>query len=140
MKKLMTTILLLSLTLGNNSFAEESVVAGPNYKVILLEQGAAAPFQGYLFPKDKALDLRKELIELDTLKALEKSYIKSIDLYILNENRMNEKINILLEHNDKLASTLAKSEDRDAFENKIWFAMGILVTGLAVYGAGQLSK
>lgn len=132
MKKFLVTLLLTFSTIGNNCYAEDSVV--------LLEKGSTAPFKGYLFPEAKALDLRKELIELDNLRLIEKSYLNSIELYKKNETVHNLKVNTLLEQNDKLAEALAKSRERSEWENRIWFGLGILVSGLAVYGAGQLAK
>lgn len=142
MKKLTIAALLISLII-ENSRAQTTIspiVSVPADKVYLLEKGTEAPFKGYLFPEEKALNLRKELVELDGLKALEKSYLRSIDLYKLNEDRYNNKINILLEQNDKLSTSIINSEKRSEWENRIWFIMGIGVTGLAVYGASQLSR
>jgi hypothetical protein len=108
--------------------------------VTFLEKGSPAPYTGYLFSEEKTLKIRKELIELDTLKLLETSYNKSIDLYKKNEDLQNTKVNLLLQQNDKLAEALVKSRERSEWETRIWFGLGILVSGLAVYGAAQLGK
>ncbi len=131
MKKLIVTTLLTSL-INVNCYAEDSVV--------LLEKGGTAPYKGYLFSEDKALKIRKELIELDGLRLIEQSYTRSIDLYKKNEEARVNQVQLLLDRNDKLAESLAKSHERSEWENRIWFAMGIIVTGVAVYGAGQLSR
>lgn len=133
-------MLLISL-IAENSFGEvpAPILSGvPADKVILIEKGTEAPFKGYLFPEDKALKFRKDLIELDGLRELEKSYQKSLDLSISNEAKYNSKVNILLEQNDKLATALYSSKDRNSWENAGWFVLGILVTGTAFYGASRL--
>ncbi len=142
MKKILALIMSLTfLTTGNNIAYAESVrpilVASDN-DVVFIEKGVETPFKGYLFPEAKALTFRKQLIELDTLKALETSYNKSIDLYKKNEDIYNYKVNVLLEQNDRLSDALYKSKDRDTWSNRFWFALGIIVTSSSVYLATKL--
>ncbi len=98
MKKLLKIMCCLSLMTGNNSNAQSpgSIISSSDNEVVLLEKGVESPFRGYLFPPDKALDFRKQLIELDNLKALESSYNKSIELYKKNEDVYNFKVNTML--------------------------------------------
>ena len=119
----------LSFLTSVNSLAQD---------VIILDKGETAPFHGYLFPDDKAIQFRKDLIELDGLKKMESSYQKSLDLFNKNETLYNTKVNMLLEQNDKLAVALYKSKDRDAFENRFWFILGMIVTGSGVYLATKI--
>ncbi len=136
-------MLSISLINGPNCYAQQIAVIAPiiassDSDVLYIDKGVETPFKGYLFPEAKALNFRKQLIELDTLKALETSYNKSIDLYKKNEDIYNYKVNVLLEQNDKLADAMYKAKDRGVWENRFWFGMGILVSGLAVYGASKL--
>lgn len=107
-------------------------------EVTLIDKGSPAPFKGYLFPEDKALKFKNELQELDRLKELVVSYDKSISLYKSNEELYNHKINVLLEQNNKLVDSIGKTEERDKWENRLWFILGMTVTAIGVYGAGQL--
>lgn len=131
LKKLLVT-LLISLT-SVNSYCQ---VSSPD--VVFLNKGSVTAFDGYLFPPAKAILMKKELLELDELRALAASYQKTIDDYAKNEDLENYKVNTLLEQNDKLSDALYKKEDRSKYENWFWFGIGIVVTGLAVYGAGRL--
>ena len=82
--------------------------------------------------------MKKELMELDELRALADSYQKSIDDYKKNEDLFNFKVNTLLDQNDKLSNAMYKQEDRNKYENWFWFGMGIVATGLSVYLAERL--
>ena len=65
---------------------------------------------------------------------------KSIDLYKKNEDVQNQKVNILLEQNDKLAKSLGDARSVSTFERVAWFIGGMLVTSAAVFGASKLAK
>lgn len=119
------------------------VVTAPNsdsQDVTFINKGVEAPYTGYLFTSAKAALIKKELMELDEFRALADSYQKSIDDYKKNEDLYNFKVNTLLDQNDKLSNALYKKEDRDAFENKFYFVLGIFLTGASVYLATKLQK
>jgi hypothetical protein len=132
-------MLCLFSMIGNNYAlsAEKSVPTLPSVintsslQVLYIQKGTEAPFEGYLFPPDKALEFRKELIELDSLRSMQPSYEKSITLYQKNED-------VLLTQNQKLSEALSRTEAKGVWETRMYFILGIVVTGLAVYGAGRL--
>jgi hypothetical protein len=128
MKKLTVVTFLISSIIANNTFA----VTEAERQVILIEKEAPAPFKGYLFPEDKALKFRKELLELDTLKEMTTSYERSITLYKRNEDLHNYRVNQLMDQNDKLAKAVYQAQDRDSFENWVWFGFGMLAAGMAI--------
>ena len=125
---------LISSIIGSNCFGQTLTSPG----VVFLEAGVKTPFQGYLFPPDETILMKKELMELDELRALADSYQKSIDDYKKNEDLFNFKVNTLLDQNDKLSNAMYKQEDRNKYENWFWFGMGIVATGLSVYLAERL--
>lgn len=139
MKKILITFLIFSI-IRNNARAQSTqpIVATSGNDVVLIEKGVETPFKGYLFPPDKALNFRKQLLELDQLKGLESSYEKSVELYKKNEDITNFKINTLLIQNDKLSDALYKQKDRDVWSDRIWFVLGIAITGTSVYLATRL--
>lgn len=117
-----------SLINANNVFA----VTEAGEEVIILEKEAVAPFKGYLFPEDKALKLRKDLLQLDTYKSLNESYERSITLYKNNEDQFNYKVNVLIDQNDKLAKSAYQAQDRNSWENWAWFGLGIIITSVGI--------
>lgn len=125
MKKLILLTLSISLININNCFALDQ-------SVLLLEKDIPAPYKGYLFPEEKVLQLRKDLLQLDTYKSLLDSYDRSILLYQNNELILNKKINLLLTQNDVLVQSAYNAQDRGNLENWIWFGLGMLVTGVGI--------
>lgn len=137
MKKLLATTLLIFSIIGNNvAFA----VTEAEQQVTVIEKDFPAPFRGYLFPEDKALKFRQDLLQLDTLKSLNESYERTITLYKANEEQFNYKINILIDQNDKLAKAAYAAQDRDKFENWFWFGMGFLLAGAGVYLGSKVTR
>jgi hypothetical protein len=135
MKKLLLTMLSITLITGNNAYA----VTEAEEKVVLVEKDFPAPYKGYLFPEDKALKFRRDLLELDTLRELKTSYERTITLYKTNDELHNYRVNMLLDQNDKLAKAVYQSKDRESWENWMWFAAGVLVTGIGV-GVGLRNR
>jgi hypothetical protein len=127
-RQLLTILLIFSISVNNQAFA----VTEAEQNVTIVEKNEPAPFRGYLFSEDKALKFRKDLLQLDTLKAMNDSYERSITLYKTNDELFNYKVNTLLQQNDKLADQLYRSKDRNDWENWAWFAFGILVTSVGV--------
>ncbi len=121
----------LSIALTSNSYADD---------VISLSKGEASPYTGILFPKDQADQMRVQLLERDTFKAMYDSAQKSIDYYKTDEEYNQKKLTIISEQNDKLASSLYTERQSSEWSKIMWFSLGVVATGLAVYGASQLQK
>ena len=136
MQKLIVLTLLIFLMTENSYAVSTSVSPLSGESVVLIEKGLPAPFKGYLFPEDKAQEIRKELIELDSLRAMESSYQKSIDIYKKNQDLYDYKTNVLLDQNEKLAKAVSSNK----YDGYIGFAVGILVTGLSIWGAKEVLK
>lgn len=120
------------MSISSKSFSKDEVQ--------ILEAGKPAPFTGVLFPSEVAQKVRVQLIEGSEAKALNESYLRSIELYKSLQTNNDEKVNILLTQNDKLARALNDSRTVSSFEKTIWFIAGILLTGGAVYGASKLAR
>jgi hypothetical protein len=116
---------------ANNSFAGE---------VINLKKDERAPFEGVLFPFEEAQKMRYKLIECDIKSQLNESYERTIRLYKQNEIYYDNKVNILLKQNDELAKALNEAKTTTDIQKIIWFSLGVVATGLAVYGASQISR
>lgn len=131
MKKLLLTISLVSSITANNCYAQN---------VVLLEKDSPAPYKGYLFTEDEVRKIRSDLIELDTLRLVEISYNRTLELYKKNEVLYNDKINMLVQQNDKLVTTLSKSQEVNNWERFFWFSAGIFITGAGVYLGSKVVK
>lgn len=108
--------------------------------VTFLEKDQKAPFQGVLFPRDQAVQLRKDLIDADLNKALNESYKKSLDLYKTTNDIKDEQINLLINRNDQLAKSLNSARETTGLEKFAWFALGVAATAATVYGIKKITQ
>lgn len=106
--------------------------------VVYLEKNKPAPYTGVLFPPAKADELRKMAIEVETLRAINESYSKSVLLYQQTIQLADNKFKILEVQNDNLSKALVESRRSSDLQKIIWFGLGVLATGLAVYGAKKV--
>ena len=124
-------LIIFSFLSTNTLRADESV---------FLDKDQKAPFSGYLLPESKLRELRNNTLERDTLKELNSSLKTSLDLQTTNSNLKDQKVNLLLEQNDKLAKTAYDNRQLNTWEKLGYFVAGILVTGLAIKGVNELYR
>lgn len=129
--KSLLSFLMISLMVVNNCFSSE---------VITLKKDERAPFEGVLFSFEQAQKMRYQLIECDIKKELTASYEKTIKLYKENETYHDNKVNILLKQNDELSKALTEAKTTSDLTKLLWFGLGVLATGMAIYGAKQATK
>lgn len=123
----MVSLLLIGLLTGNKAHADDPTFINLNEK---------APYSGLLFSERKAQELRSELLESDKTKLLyetEKHRSEKLGQII---NLKDSEIELYRKQNERLVRT----SDRSDTMKYIWFGLGILATGVAVYGAGGLAR
>lgn len=101
---------------------------------LMLEKDQKAPFTGILIKPETVQDLRKAVIERDGLIEQKASYERTIELYKKNEELYTKKVDLLTTQNDKLALRLADEREIGTWERIGWVSLGIVATGIAVYG------
>lgn len=114
--------------------------AAEKQQVYYLIKNDIAPYDGILFPMKDALEIRKSLIEVEALKAVNESYEKSIQLYKKNEQLTDQKYNTLIDQNERLSTALVESRRSNDLQKILWFGLGVLATGFAVYGAKKITQ
>lgn len=126
MTSLTVSLLLIGSIIGN-SYGEDTV---------FISKGQPAPYSGILFTEEKAGDVRKELLESEKTKLiLETERNRTTRLGQIIELK-DEEIELYQKQNTRLL----KANDRSDTMQYIWFGLGVLATGMAVYGAGALSR
>lgn len=130
MKRLLS-FLMISLMISNSGFASES---------IMIKKDERAPFEGVLFPLDQANKMRYTLIDCEIKTELNLSYERTVKLYKQNETYYENKVNILSKQNDELAKALTESKSTGDLQKILWFGLGVLATGLAIYGTKQITR
>lgn len=127
----MSKCLLIGLTvvsLSNSVYSQDSVP---------IAKGTPAPFSGILLSKPKAEQIRVELIERDQFKLFNQTLLENSELQ--NKIILNQKtqVEIVLKQNEKL---IKETRTQTNTERMIWFGLGVISSGLAVYGASLLVK
>jgi len=103
---------------------------------IYIEKNQPAPFSGILFTESKARQFRSDLLESDkVVLRLESEQFKSQNLSTIIQLKDGE-IELYAKQNQRLI----KAEQTSNTMQYIWFGLGVLATGAAVYGAGALSR
>lgn len=120
---------ILSLVLISNSVLADDSIA--------VTKGTPVPYDGVLLSNSKANELYKKLQDTTDLNT---SLYKSIDLYKIKDNYSNNEIQQLLDSNQKLSSTLNQQEQSQRTQEILWFALGVLATGLSVYAVKKISQ
>ena len=131
MKNLLVAILLLGF-LGENNVC----CADNNDDTVFIKKDERAPFTGHLMSEQRAERTRQELIELDQKRLL-----------LETEQHRTQRLGVIISLKDEEIELYNKQNERLLKANKqsdtlqyIWFGLGVLATGLAVYGAGSLAR
>lgn len=103
---------------------------------ISLNSGDRAPFSGLLFSEQKANQIRADLLEADKSKLLLETEKHRTQRLTQTIALKDEEIELYSEQNKRLINYSRRSDTL----NYVWFGLGVFVTGLAVYGAGALSR
>lgn len=98
---------------------------------LLLNKNQPAPYTGILMPESTAQTARQAELDLPQYKSL-------LILEQSNNGFLNQKVNLLQTDNKNLSDSLQKQETSNTLEKVLIFLGGVAITGLAVYGAGQL--
>ena len=124
----MSKLILVIMLISSSVFADTSVVQDS----VLLNTGDRAPFPGWLAPggEDKLKDY----------ELLTDSLNKSIDLYKANETLYTQKVTILTSQNDNLSKSVYDARNANDIEKFMYFALGVIATGLAVEAGMHLIK
>lgn len=104
--------------------------------VIEIKKGTEAPFTGLLFSEKKAREVRVELLELDKTKIILDSKEEQLKLHKTMIKLKDEELELYRQQNERLVKVRNNSDKMQY----IWFGLGVIVTGAAVYGAGALSR
>ncbi len=102
-----------------------------------INKGTPAPFSGILLSKEKAEQVRIELIERDQFKLFNKTLLDNSDLQNKIISNQKNQVETLLKQNEKL---ITKNNTTNNTERLLWFGLGVISSGLAVYGASLLVR
>lgn len=104
--------------------------------VVSLQKGQLAPFSGVLFSQEKANILRSDLLSKDIQSIELESSKQKLSIHQQIIELKDEQIELYRKQNIKLERANQTSDT----VKMIYFGLGIVLTGAAVYGAGSLSR
>ena len=102
-------------------------------------QGITKTEKGFLYTKDCHTQVGKVIKENESRKEEIKELRKTIKLKDLAINTQIQRVEMWQTTTFKLEDRIITYRKLDRYENTLWFVLGIVVTGAAVYGAGQLN-
>jgi hypothetical protein len=134
--------LLISLIIVSNiapscpSYGDTSIPVPTQPAVTFLPKGTPAPYEGFLFSKDKTLEMRKDLLDLDNDRLIITSYEVSVSNLKAQNNLRSNEIDVLLKQNASLIDQSASNNTKTFLENALAFGLGLLV----MYGAVRVGQ
>lgn len=117
-----------------------SVTIKAENDVVSIKKGEAAPFAGILFTEDKANQVRIEVLEQQKLRYMVQSRDEKLGIFSTRIELKDEEIELLRKQNLRIYNQNKTNSSVGTIERIVWFGLGIMVTGAAVYGARGLSK
>jgi hypothetical protein len=126
----MVKLFLALMFIGNVCYADDSSV--------YLNKNQVAPFPGYLLPAGKVEQFQNDELQLGFLKTTNDSLTKSLTLEQQNSALKDQKVNLLLDQNDKLSKAAYTERELTTWEKIGYIAAGIVITGVAIAGAHAL--
>lgn len=129
--KNLSILLLINILLSNICYADD---------VIFLEKNKPVPYDGYLFTPEKTKDTRIKLLERNTFEGLNESLTKTNTFLQENSSLKDQQIKIVMDRNDQLSKSLMEAKSTSNLERILYFALGIIVAGGAVYGAKKITQ
>lgn len=104
--------------------------------VVSLQKGQSAPYSGLLFSEARANEIRNQLLDKDIQSVVLESSREKLSIHKQIIELKDEQIELYRKQNIKLERANQASDT----VKMIYFGLGIVLTGAAVYGAGSLSR
>lgn len=127
----MIKIILIFSLISNLSYAEDTVY---------LEKDQKAPYNGYLFTEPKAKEIRIKLLEGEANKELNESLGKTNQWLLQNSELKDKQLTYAMERMNSLASTLRDERSTSNWERALYFSLGVVATGLSLYGLKKITE
>lgn len=133
--KLLSLILIISL-FSSNSFG---LTTTTNDGTICDWSKVTSNADGtYIYSKELNLCVGKTVQDNETRKVQVADLFKAIDLYKQTIQTDEQRIQNAIDALSRISARVEQAEGLQSKNNTLHFALGIVVTGLAVWGAGQL--
>lgn len=136
MSQLIRIIVIFSIAICNN-FA---IASDCLESVTLLNKGTPSPCTGFLFSPEAEQQVTSDSLDLEYYKTLSKRMEERYDLMLQQNEILDKRLKLYMDQSYQLSKEIQEKEDKSSLKTIGWFLLGVGVTGLAVYGAGQLNN
>lgn len=131
MKGVLSFLLIFQLSIpGFASDCPESVT--------LIEKGATAQCTGFLFSPEAEAQAAQDNADSKYYKLTNEKLVYRQGLQEKQNEILDKRLKLYMDQSHVLAQELQRKESNSKWENVLWFSLGIIATGVAVYGAGRL--
>lgn len=124
-------LLALIFTLNQTAFAE-----CPDVKEV--KEGDKIECDGVFLSPDAAKKIDLQQVDLKYYKDLSNRLFERKELVDKEINVLDQRLKLYQDQSALLADKLTEKESTNKWERVVYFGLGVLATGLAVYGAKQL--
>lgn len=119
-------------------FTTSTVFAQCPKNVQPIKEGQTANCTGFLFSPETEKKANDAVEDAKYYKELTDRLIKRKELTDKEINILDKRLELYIKQSEITAKELNRKRNEDKWQKVIWFGLGVLATGLAVHGAGQL--
>ena len=133
MKNLLTFILIYTLAVpGFASDCQESVT--------LIEKGTPAQCTGFLYSPDADAQAASDHRDVKYFRLINEKLTERQDLMLQQNQILDKRLKLYMDQSHVLSQELQRKERQSEWAKVGWFLLGIGITSIAIYGAGQLNN
>lgn len=114
--------------------------AGCPEDVQVISKGEVANCDGLLFSPDASKKADEAIQDVKFYKELTDRLYKRQELVQKEVNILDQRLKLYMDQSHILSKELTVKNNEDKWQKLIYFGLGVVATGVAVYGASQLNK
>lgn len=108
------------------------------YPVSYIKEGMPAFCTGWLYTDDANNQAAQDHADVKYYKLINKKLTDRQELQQKQNEILDKRLQLYMNQSHQLSQELQRQKSNSKWENVLWFSLGIVATGIAVYGAGQL--
>lgn len=139
MKRLIS--LVVCLLIAFPAFGQEC-----EFSVTKLETGQESPCEGFLFSRNKELEVRQQVMDYEQLQEQQKLYIQQIDLHKQEAelsqkeaDKQEEKVKLWQDRAEEITLKYTEAQDNRGYRDLFFLVGGVLLTVGAGFAVGAAS-
>lgn len=118
----------------------QSVWAKCPEDVQVLEKGQVANCDGLLFSPEASKKADEAIQDVKYYKSLTDKLGSRIEYSNKETDVLEKRLKLYMDQSNILAEQMVKKENEDKWQKVLYFGLGVLATGIAVYGASNLDN